>query len=175
MTGMWCLREVGLLRPAVSRNVAADDCNAAPPLLESAIPWISDRDACVCVKNFAEGSELDSKAHFEADRGLSNMIRGPVSSLYLFCGPHTHAKVYYGQKQSDAVDAHASATGAFTTELIRLRGQGRGRTQGQSAGEQCRQPLRVVRRGLGNASTRPTGAGRWQPDSHRSSVRWPCT
>src|SRR5437867_8808220 len=44
MTGMLSLREDGLLRPSVSRNVAVGDCNAAPPLLESAMTWISGRD-----------------------------------------------------------------------------------------------------------------------------------
>jgi hypothetical protein len=44
MTGMLSLREDGLLRPSVYRNVTVGDCNAAPPLLESAITWISSRD-----------------------------------------------------------------------------------------------------------------------------------
>ena len=49
-----------------------------------------------------------------------------MGSLSLFCGPHTHAKVSYGQKQSEAIDAHCVGARAFTSELIRLRGQGRG-------------------------------------------------
>jgi hypothetical protein len=35
----------------------------------------------VCVKDFAEGFEMERKAHIETDRVLDDMIRGPVSGL----------------------------------------------------------------------------------------------
>jgi hypothetical protein len=75
MTGMLGLREDGLLRPSVSRNVAVGDCNAAPPLLESAMTWICGRDGLRVRQKLCRGFQLGRKANIEADRVLGDMIR----------------------------------------------------------------------------------------------------